>query len=48
LHAKRHVADFIEEERAAMGLFELTDAAAVGPRESAFLRKEKVSGWVFT
>ena len=37
LQRRRHVADFIEKQRAAIGLFETPDAARVGARERASL-----------
>ncbi len=41
LQAHFHFADFIEEQRAAVGLFELADAAGDGAGERAFLVAEE-------
>ena len=35
LHAQRHLADFVEEDRAAVGQFELARLVAVGAGEAA-------------
>ena len=43
LRRRRHVADLVEEERAAVGLLELADAAAVGPGERALLVAEQLA-----
>ena len=43
LHGQRHVADFVEEKRAAVALLELADAAAVGPGEGPFLVAEQLA-----
>ena len=40
---RRHVADFVEEQRAAVALLELADAAAVGPGEGALLVAEQLA-----
>ena len=40
LEGQRHVADLVQEERAAAALLELADAAAVGPGEGALLVPE--------
>ena len=41
LRLHRHVADFVEEQRAAFGLFEAADGALIGPREGALLMAEQ-------
>ena len=41
LHQGRHVADFVEEERAAARLLELAHALAVGPGEGALFMAEQ-------
>ena len=41
LQGRRHVADLVEKERAAVALLELADAAAVGPGEGALLVAEQ-------
>ena len=38
-----HFADFVEKERALMGLLELADAAAVGPGEGAAFVAEQLA-----
>ena len=43
LQARRHVADLVEEERAAVALLELADAAAVGAGEGALLVPEQLA-----
>ncbi len=43
LHSQRHVADLVEEERAAVALLELADAASVGPGEGALLVAEQLA-----
>src|SRR5438046_799971 len=43
LKRQRHVADFIEEDGAAVALLELSDAAAVGAGERAFLVPEQLA-----
>src|SRR5262249_53223175 len=43
LRQGRHVADLVEEERAAVALLELADALAVGPREGASLVAEQLA-----
>ncbi len=40
LGTRGHVADFVQEHRAAVGLFELADPAAVGSGEGSFLVAE--------
>jgi hypothetical protein len=41
LHVETHVADFVEEERAALGRFEMADAAGMGAGEAALFMPEK-------
>ena len=43
LHARRHVADFIEEERAAGALLEFPDPRAVGSCKCSFLMAEELA-----
>ena len=43
LERRRHVADLVEEQRAAVALLELADAAAVSPRERPFLVAEQLA-----
>jgi hypothetical protein len=42
LHCKGHVADFVEEKRAALGLFEFADVAAGRAGEGTFFVAEKL------
>ena len=42
LRARAHVADFVEEQRAPIGLFEAADALPVGAGESALLVAEEL------
>ena len=42
LRARAHVADFVEEQRAAVGLFEAADALLVGAGERALLVSEQL------
>ena len=41
LHQRRHVADLVEEQRAAVALLELADPLAVGAGERAFFVAEQ-------
>src|SRR3546814_4941444 len=41
LHVEAHVADFVEEERAALARLEMADPARGGPGERAFFMAEK-------
>src|SRR3546814_2991743 len=41
LHVEAHVADFVEEERAALARLEMADPARGGPGERAFFLAEK-------
>src|SRR5690242_1110925 len=41
LHGKRHIADFVEEEGAAIGLLEFADMTGAGSGERAFLVAEE-------
>ena len=43
LQRQRHVADFVEEQGAAVALLELADAAAVGAGEGALLVPEQLA-----
>jgi len=43
LRQGRHVANFVEKERATRTLFELADAFAIGPCECAFLVPEQLA-----
>ena len=43
LQGQRHVADLVEEQRAAVALLELADAAAVGAGEGALLVAEQLA-----
>ena len=43
LHRQRHVADLVEEQRAAAALLELADPAAVGAGEGALLVAEQLA-----
>ena len=43
LEGQRHVADLVEEDRAAVALLELADAAAVGAGEGALLVAEQLA-----
>ncbi len=42
LRARAHVADFVEEERAAVGLLEASDTLLVGAGERAFFVTEQL------
>src|SRR5712671_2372951 len=42
LHGRRHVADFVEEQRAAVGLLELAEVARGRPGERALLVAEQL------
>ena len=42
LRARAHVADLVEEQRAAVGLLEAADALAIGARERALLVAEQL------
>ena len=42
LRARAHVADFVEEQRAAVGLLEAADALAIGAGERALLVAEQL------
>ena len=43
LRGGRHVADLVEEQRAAVGLLEPADAAAIGAGEGALLVAEQLA-----
>ena len=43
LHLQRHIADLVQEQRAALGKFETADARAQGPGERAFLMTEQLA-----
>src|SRR5579872_2946645 len=43
LRVHRHFADFVEKQRAAVGIFELADAPPLGPRERALFMPEQLA-----